>query len=87
VVRVHSEGASWRHPLGPDSDVLANVDGQWVLRPDQARMPAVHLSWNDAVAFCGWQVIACCPCDVMGPLTMYRVLCRVNVCPRRWNGK
>jgi sulfatase modifying factor 1 len=37
------EGADWRHPLGPHSDV-AGMD----------RHPVVHVSWHDAVAFCGW---------------------------------
>jgi len=36
-------GADWRHPEGPDSSILA--------RPDH---PAVHLSWNDAQAYCAW---------------------------------
>jgi formylglycine-generating enzyme len=36
-------GADWRHPEGPDSDVAA--------RP---RQPVVHVSWNDAAAYCRW---------------------------------
>lgn len=35
--------ASWRAPDGPGSD--------WHERPDH---PAVHISWNDAVAFAAW---------------------------------
>ncbi|XP_036189248.1 formylglycine-generating enzyme isoform X3 [Myotis myotis] len=37
------KGASWRHPEGPDSTVLH--------RPDH---PVLHVSWNDAVAYCTW---------------------------------
>ncbi|XP_022428221.1 formylglycine-generating enzyme isoform X4 [Delphinapterus leucas] len=37
------KGANWRHPEGPDSTVLN--------RPDH---PVLHVSWNDAVAYCTW---------------------------------
>lgn len=34
-------GADWRHPEGPGSDIERRMDH-----------PVVHVSWNDAVAFC-----------------------------------
>jgi len=37
------EGADWRHPRGPDSD----IEG----KPDH---PVVLVSWNDAHAYCRW---------------------------------
>lgn len=37
------DGADWRHPEGPGSGV-----GQ------KANHPVVHVSWNDAVAYCAW---------------------------------
>jgi formylglycine-generating enzyme required for sulfatase activity len=36
-------GADWRHPEGPDSDLEGRADH-----------PVVHVSWNDATAFCSW---------------------------------
>ena len=37
------EGADWRHPEGPQSDVT-----------DRGSHPVVHISWLDASAFCAW---------------------------------
>jgi formylglycine-generating enzyme required for sulfatase activity len=37
------EGADWRHPEGPQSNVDARADH-----------PVVHVSWNDAAAYCSW---------------------------------
>jgi sulfatase modifying factor 1 len=37
------EGADWAHPEGPDSTVEDRLDH-----------PAIHISWNDAVAYCRW---------------------------------
>ncbi len=37
------DGATWRHPEGPGS----NVKKRWAL-------PVVHVSWNDALAYCAW---------------------------------
>ncbi len=36
-------GADWQHPLGPDSSLS-----------DLAEHPVVHVSWNDARAYCEW---------------------------------
>ncbi|HLI24088.1 MAG TPA: formylglycine-generating enzyme family protein [Acidimicrobiales bacterium] len=36
-------GACWRHPEGPGSSLEARMDH-----------PVVHVSWNDAVAYCAW---------------------------------
>lgn len=37
------DGADWSHPEGPDSDISDRMDH-----------PVVHVSWNDAVAYCKW---------------------------------
>jgi len=37
------EGADWRRPEGPQSDLDGRIDH-----------PVVHVSWNDARAFCDW---------------------------------
>jgi formylglycine-generating enzyme len=37
------EGADWRHPKGPHSDLSA-----------RGSHPVVHVSWDDATAYCAW---------------------------------
>jgi formylglycine-generating enzyme required for sulfatase activity len=37
------EGADWAHPEGPDSTVDDRLDH-----------PVIHISWNDAAAYCRW---------------------------------
>src|SRR4051812_39526290 len=37
------EGADWAHPEGPRSTI-----------DERQHHPAVHVSWNDALAFCAW---------------------------------
>jgi formylglycine-generating enzyme required for sulfatase activity len=37
------EGADWRHPEGPQSDIAARADH-----------PVVHISWFDAASYCSW---------------------------------
>ena len=37
------KGADWRHPFGPDTNLDGKMDH-----------PVVHVSWNDALAFCTW---------------------------------
>jgi formylglycine-generating enzyme required for sulfatase activity len=38
-----TQGADWQHPLGPDSSL-----------EDLGQHPVVHVSWNDAQAYCEW---------------------------------
>jgi len=38
-----TQGADWQHPQGPDSSLS-----------DLAEHPVVHVSWNDARAYCEW---------------------------------
>lgn len=37
------DGADWRHPEGPDSSIESRMDD-----------PVVHMSWDDAAAYCEW---------------------------------
>ena len=37
------KGADWRHPEGPDSSIEGRMD-----------FPVVHVSWDDAIAYCKW---------------------------------
>jgi formylglycine-generating enzyme required for sulfatase activity len=37
-------GANWRAPEGPGTGIESRLDH-----------PVVHVSWNDAVAYCGWR--------------------------------
>src|SRR5262245_5795293 len=37
------DGANWRHPEGPGSDIKGRMNH-----------PVVHISWKDAVAYCEW---------------------------------
>ncbi|MFB1081586.1 formylglycine-generating enzyme family protein [Jeotgalibacillus sp. JSM ZJ347] len=37
------EGATWKHPEGPGSSI-----------EDRMNHPVVHVSWNDALAYCSW---------------------------------
>lgn len=38
------DGADWKHPYGPDSNISDIMDH-----------PVVHVSWNDAKTYCAWR--------------------------------
>jgi sulfatase modifying factor 1 len=40
---VRVDGADWSHPEGPESSIR-----------DRPHLPVVHVSWNDAMAYCAW---------------------------------
>lgn len=40
---VHTKGANWRHPQGPNSSIAEKMDH-----------PVVHVSHADAMAYCAW---------------------------------
>jgi sulfatase modifying factor 1 len=40
---VRVDSVDWAHPRGPDSSCL-----------DRPHLPVVHVSWNDAAAYCAW---------------------------------
>ena len=42
---IQVDGADWRHPDGPGSDAMS---------AERIDHPVVHVSWNDAVAYCAW---------------------------------
>jgi formylglycine-generating enzyme len=37
------DGANWKRPEGPDSDIKDRLDH-----------PVIHVTWNDAIAYCRW---------------------------------
>lgn len=45
---VRVDGADWSHPEGPNTSVWGSA---MRCRPDH---PVVHVSWNDALAYCNW---------------------------------
>ena len=55
------QGADWKHPEGQDSSIVGeskiSIDGNTETidrKSDRMTHPVLHVSWNDAVAFCKW---------------------------------
>jgi formylglycine-generating enzyme required for sulfatase activity len=59
------EGADWAHPIGPRSAI-----------DDRADHPVVHVSWDDAGAFCAWTG-SCLPTEAIGSMRRGADLCRL----------
>ncbi len=47
------KGADWRRPEGVDSSIL-KAEGGGGEGSDRLQHPALHVSWNDADAYCKW---------------------------------
>ena len=59
---VPGPGANWKHPEGADSSIIEksittssheNAKSS-TTKSDRMSHPVLHVSWNDAVAFCKW---------------------------------